>query len=421
MGRGSAIEAGKAFVKFLLDDSEFQKKLGGIGRKLTNFGRIGAAVSGPVVAALGACLAVGISLGGELSDLSDQTGVAASSLSRLSFVADEGGVSLQDLGMVIKKLQATLGNPTPELRKTIHQLGLDFNALKQLAPEDQFVEIGAAIAGIADVNQRAAFAKKFGKQFVAILPMLSKGAAAFREASDEAVRLGAALSDDEVKKLDALGDLLGHSKQQLQGLASQVALALSGPLTEFLHWSQEIIIPIIAWIKENPQLVQTIAKVTAAIFGASLATFALGNALQFIVANPYILGLIAIGVAATYIAQSFRKATLAAGALATVIGLLTKNPKLVTAGLIGISAALLAGAPASTPPLQAQTAGGTSRAVRTGAGSAVSPAAASRAQAAGGATATDEGIAWLKEIATSNLGILAAIRSKPNGMTLGAT
>lgn len=272
------IEAGKAYLKFLIDDSSLKKSLKNIGAKLKDIGKIGASVTAPLVAGFTAATAAFVSAGSALKDMSDRTGVSARALSELKFAAEQSSVSLADLEnglrQMIKKGEGGEGSV-----------------------EERFMRLANEIAAIPDPAQRAARAMEaFGRSGMRLLPLLNQGADGIAAMRAEAARLGLTMDDETAASAEQLGDALDVVKSQVQAMAIQVGAAVSGPLSEFVAAIQPIVGNIIAWIKANPQLVATVAKVTASVAAVSAAVYALGAALTFLMAHPVVL--FAAGVAA---------------------------------------------------------------------------------------------------------------------------
>jgi hypothetical protein len=77
----SAIEAGKAFLKYVVDDSELEGQLGKIAKKLGKFGEFGNLVTAPLIAAFTTAAFTIAEVGDELHVLSERTGVSVENLS----------------------------------------------------------------------------------------------------------------------------------------------------------------------------------------------------------------------------------------------------------------------------------------------------------------------------------------------------
>jgi len=138
---------------------------------ISKFGLKGIAIIGAGVAAIGGLAAHGIhaalGAGADLDRLSARTGAPKKDLLILSQAFKDVGLSSDQVGPAVNRLQKALtgvnaeGQPT---NKMFQRLGLDMEALKQLTPTQQFQKVGAAIANLKDPAERAGAAMAiFGK------------------------------------------------------------------------------------------------------------------------------------------------------------------------------------------------------------------------------------------------------------------
>jgi TP901 family phage tail tape measure protein len=286
------VEAGKAFVKFLLEDSELKKGLRGAGKSMQKFGAIGVAATAPIIAALSGCVATAVQVGGEFADMAARTGVSVEALSELKFAAEQTGTSMGAVEKAMRKSQIAIANSDRDGGKfagTVRMLGLDINKLRGMRPEDQFTVLATAIGKIPDQGQRAAMAVQvFGKSGAELLPMLTAAEGGVEGLRAKARELGVTLTDEDAAALDDLGDALDGAKAQLVALAVQIGVALAGPLTNFLTWAQGAIANVIAFIKENPKMVKAIAAITLGVAAASAALVTLGTVLTIITLHPIV-------------------------------------------------------------------------------------------------------------------------------------
>lgn len=363
------IRAGKAFVEFFIDDKAINSGLAKVSKTLSAWGRKGLSVAGPITAAFGAAAATFASVGSELNDLSERTGLSVESLSELSFAAKQTGT---DMGVVEK---AT---------KKLQQDGID--PLK-------FDEIAADLSKIPDHTQRAQAAMEiFGpKVGTALLPLLRDLPQLRQQARD----LGIVMSTEDATAADALGDAFDASKAQLVALTAQIGAAIAGPLTEFLTWSQAILVPIIQFIHENPVLVEAIAATAATIAVASAAAMVFGAALAFIAANPIIVTIGAIVGGLVAVAKYFDLATSAAEAFREVTDAITYIPRKIASFFTGSSASSPSVAAPSVPRVGSPALA-----------PAMSPAAMSAGQSMSSPLGSgDSVVQLLKSIANSNQNI----------------
>lgn len=309
MGLGGGVEAGKAFVKFLLEDSEFRKSLKGVGTQLKNVGKIGAAATAPLVAGFTAAIATFVSVGDALGDMATRTGVGAEALSELTYAAGQTGTNITAVEKAIRKMQVNVGNAamgTGTFSDTLAALGLDLAHIQSLTPEAQFMEIARAVGAIEDPATRAALAQKaFGKGAAELLPLLAQGADGIDKLRQRAQELGVTMSTEDVAAAQALDDALQTAKAQVKSMAIQVGAAVAGPLTEWLKSNEDNLAAIINFIKENPGMVKAVAAITAAVAAASIATYALGTALTIVSLHPIVAALAIIGAAVVVVTTMF--------------------------------------------------------------------------------------------------------------------
>jgi hypothetical protein len=287
MAGGQGIQAGKAFVEFVLGDKKINGQLASIAGKLRKFGSIGAAATGPLLAGFAAAALTFANVGSALADTSQRTGIAVESLSELSYAAQQSGT---DLGVIEKAA------------KNLQKKGID---------PRRFDEFANSIAQIQDpVKQAQAAMETFGKASgTALLPLIRDLPALRQKARDLALTMSA----EDAAAADEFGDALDTAKAQFTALAVQIGAAIAGPLTEFLVWSQGILASTIQFIHENPRLVAAIAAVAAGIAAASAAAVTFGIILAVISAHPIIAALTLIAGLALGVAVYFGLASDAAG------------------------------------------------------------------------------------------------------------
>jgi hypothetical protein len=306
---GGGIEAGKAFIKFLLEDKEFKKGLTGIATRMKKFGAIGTAVSAPIVAGFGAAVAAFTSAGDELAKMSTRTGFSVESLSELKYAADQSGTSIGSIERATKKMQVGLldaAKGTGALFESLGPLGLSLDELQKMSPEQQFLALSRAIASVEDPSQRAALAQKvFGKSGTDLLPMLADGAAGLDQLRQRAHDLGLTMDGDTANSAVVLGDNIEDLKKQFFQLAVNIGAAVAGPLNDFLMVAQDIMSWVLGFIKENPGLVRGIGYIATAVAAASAAALTFGTILAIISAHPIIAALAGIAALALLVARYF--------------------------------------------------------------------------------------------------------------------
>jgi hypothetical protein len=282
MGELGAIEAGKAFVEYVLDDSKLDSQLGKISHKLNAMtSNVALLLAGAGATAFAASAVAFGSIGDELEKMSVKTGLSVENLSELKFAAAQSSMDLDTLQKAFKNLQENGIDPA------------------------QFDEIAAEIRSIPDATARAeASIDMFGKWGQALLPLIQN----LPQLRDQARALGLTMSTEDAKGAEEFHLALEAGEAQIVALSSAVGGAIAGPLTDFLKWSQGIVATIIEWIQNNPALVTGIAAATGVLFAMSAAMkgLAIAAAIAEAFTNPVALALslVAGAGAAAYVSYA---------------------------------------------------------------------------------------------------------------------
>jgi hypothetical protein len=225
----------------------FKKKtdqqLGGIQKSFANFNRsLGALGVGFSFVAITRGLAqsalAAIEYGDEIGKAAAKTGVGAEAFSELAFAAKQSDVEMSSLSTAFKKLQVTIssaGSGTKAAQEAFAALGIEFESFRALAPDKQFELIAEQISKIQDpADKTRAAVELFGRSGADLLPLFEQGAAGIRMAREEAQRLGASLTEEQVAKLQEADDAIKRLSQTWDGLARTLTVAVAPGLSDVL-------------------------------------------------------------------------------------------------------------------------------------------------------------------------------------------
>jgi len=171
--------------------------------------------------------------------LSQRTGIAVEALQSLQVAAGLSGV--QNLDGAIQRLTITIGDAAQgnkAAQDAFARLGMSYEDLAGIAPEDQFRAIAKAISGLPSAAERAAAAADlFGRTGVELLPLFASN---LEEVEARANRLGIVLSGPQTKAIEDMNDALWLVYQTFQGIIGQVVANLAPAVTaiaeEFLQF-----------------------------------------------------------------------------------------------------------------------------------------------------------------------------------------
>ena len=174
-----------------------------------------------------------LDVGGQLNDLSANTGVAVEDLVVLQQEFANAGKSAEDIGPVFGKMAKTLQGGSAD--DTIKKLGINLEALKKKTPAEQFRTLGAAINTIQDPSQKAAASMEiFGRSGAELLSLFSSDG--FGEAATQVGSQAQILAKDAAL-FDDVGDKLALTGMKVRGfwvgVAEKVAPVLKPLLDKF--------------------------------------------------------------------------------------------------------------------------------------------------------------------------------------------
>lgn len=192
--------------------------LGGFGAA----GLVAGAGIGVGVAALGAISAItgkatqeALKYADALDNQSHQTLVGVEALQIWNEAAKIAGISSEAITGAAQRLQKSLGEGADQTRKAITDLGLDFQSLRQLKPEDQFETIASALGHIKDPAEQARIETDlFGK---AGSNLRALWGSTLPDLEEQMRSLGLVISADVIANVDQLGDNLGMLSRTAEG------------------------------------------------------------------------------------------------------------------------------------------------------------------------------------------------------------
>lgn len=191
------------------------------------------------VQAVAASFGNALNLGGQLADLSAQTGVAAGELLVLQRAFDNTGAGAEKVSPAIAKMSSSIVDATSgtgAAAKAFDQLGLSASELINLPAEQQFQKIGNALAGVANETQRSALASdvfggKLGKD---LLPLMTNFSGETRTANQQLGSMVGVMNESS-DAFDAIGDGIKVAQGKLTefaaGLMSVMAPAIEAVVT----------------------------------------------------------------------------------------------------------------------------------------------------------------------------------------------
>lgn len=157
---------------------------------------------GPAVAGIGfgSMAKQVLDYAGNINDLSAQTGLTTRAIQEMSHAAKMTGASLDNFTNAAFKLGTNLAGGGDSVESAVHRLGLSYESLKRMSPDEQFNTIATALGGVENAQERNRLAVElFGKAAKDILPAIAQG-------YDDLAKSASVAGDDQLNALDMAGD-----------------------------------------------------------------------------------------------------------------------------------------------------------------------------------------------------------------------
>jgi len=198
----------------------------------------GAQFFGGIVSAAGGYVRSLVSMGQAQAEVIDQQSKLAARLGMtygefagLALAGDLAGVGMDKIANAATKadvafVKAQRGSKTAQAG--FANLGLSLADLSGMSAAERFKAISSAIAELPTEAQRSAAAvQMFGRAGAELLPLFAGGAEGIRQASEQAERLGLALTTAQGQDVEAMNDAFTMAGQAINGVVQQIVAYLA--------------------------------------------------------------------------------------------------------------------------------------------------------------------------------------------------
>jgi len=227
----------------------FERSAGGAGKAIKQM----AAVSGVALGLVaGGVIAMGKSMldaADKIGKLSQSTGLASETLSRLKYMSELSGVSFEQLTKGVGRLQRSMYDANSGLKTqadAFTALGVsvtDANGNLR-SSESVMLDVADKFQQMKDGAEKAALAQiLFGKAGVSMIPFLNQGRAGIKAMADEADALGITMSGKLTAAAERTNDNLTRLSTAIQGVFLRV-------MEQALPYIEDMTKAMVKWAKE---------------------------------------------------------------------------------------------------------------------------------------------------------------------------
>lgn len=233
----------------------FAQKVAGIGKtiaavdkKIAAFGALkGVEIGKDVVVGLARFVKHGAEVADQMGKLAQSAGVPVEALSKLDYAAGLSGISTEELGGALARLNKNIGAAAGGSKEQValfEALGVKVTDAsgKVRGAEVILGELAGKFAGLKDGPSKATLAMElFGKTGANLIPFLNQGKEGLAQLGDEASRLGLVITAEGAAGAERFNDELEKLRRAGEGVAirvaTQLAPALSGLAEQLLNTS----------------------------------------------------------------------------------------------------------------------------------------------------------------------------------------
>ncbi|MCG7589670.1 MULTISPECIES: EF-hand domain-containing protein [unclassified Halomonas] len=208
---------------------QFTQNINGTSRELQVLRRAAAPIAGVIAGMFAAnSLQNQINWGDQLQKTNLRIGASTEALSQYNYVAKLSGVEFGQLTTAWQRQTRRIAEAaagTGVAVAALDRLNLSAQELNQLAPEDQFERIAAAMQGVENSSERVRLAQQlWDSEGVKLVQIVNQGTGAMAAMRAEADALGLTISQDTANAMASYNDEVDRLKFAAQGV-SQTLLA----------------------------------------------------------------------------------------------------------------------------------------------------------------------------------------------------
>jgi len=253
---GGALRSLLAFFRISVDSEQLEKadeKIEGFTSKIINLGAAG--IWGEAAKKSFDFFKEQVENAAHLQDLSDKLAVSVEDMTAFGFAAQAAGLDVDSASTMLGKLQRTLGGAgkggagaAEELKK----LGVDAKKAAGKDTIETILDLADGFEKLKTQPEKTAEAiRLFGRQGIAMVPILSKGRAALEAMFEESKELGSGLAGDFYKQSKQAREEFEHFEFAVSSLKERALAAVLPWIIKIGSWLKETAKDVIAYTKHT--------------------------------------------------------------------------------------------------------------------------------------------------------------------------
>ena len=256
-------------------------KLGGVLKRAGAAAlKMGAVVASAAVGALIALTVKGLKAADSLAKTADKLGLTTEALASMRLAAEQTGVETEQFDKSLKNMAKAISDAGQGLTTAVRGfegLGLSWEELDKLSPDEQFKELAEAMQGVESQSDKVRIAQDLlGRSGVDLLNTMKLGRAGLEQFDEVAKTLGLTISRDAAGGAEAFNDSLNLLKKAGTGAALQLSTALAPAMEVFTNklygaiesagGMEEIMKVVVHWLGELGIVLLQVGKTAIDVF-----------------------------------------------------------------------------------------------------------------------------------------------------------
>ena len=228
-------EASNAVTRF---ENKVTRQLKNVAKAFTSLNTL---IGGALAAGIIAMVSRFTDAADALLKFSIRIGSTVEDLSRLGFVAERSGVSVETLNSSLQRQTNRVGlaiEGNTRYIQVLSDLGIQISEIENLSPDETFLRIVQAMEGLESQTKRVTAAQAlWGREGTALLQIVDAGTQGIEEMMMRADELGLTLTTQAAQGSAKFNDALTDLTSSLRGLANTVLPLLLPPLTALVDFA----------------------------------------------------------------------------------------------------------------------------------------------------------------------------------------
>lgn len=190
-----------------------------------------------------------LSTNDQIGKLATRLGISTDALQEWRFAAEQTGTSIETIERGVKALSLQIGgasNGSTEAQRNFDKLGVSWQALQRMSPEEQFRTIVDALSRVEDQTLRTELSQRLlGESGVEMGALIKGGTAALDEYAQQAREAGRVVDEETIRNSEKLNDTINRIKSTFQGFVNRILTAALPAFQRIADVFEKELLPVI--------------------------------------------------------------------------------------------------------------------------------------------------------------------------------